>query len=248
MFGILVTDCVSCLIYCLQWKQVYTHECVHRNFWFSDCSYNEIELGFVVDGSSSVQAYGENNFQMMKNFTKSLILSFDVSSGYTRVGFIVYSTNSTVAFTLDQYSSYNEVEEAMESILYPGGGTYTGKALDEAANNLYNDTVVRKNVSKVLVVITDGVSTDAVTQHAALLNDKGVLIYVVAIGQNVDHTQLTEIAHGQREHVFPAEFHSLGIVVNDVRGAICRGIGYTLLQYAYSCTPFYQCLTTVYHF
>lgn len=233
MFGILVTECVSCLIYCLHWENsLYPWKRAPLFFFFSDCNYNEIELGFIVDGSSSVQAYGENNFQMMKNFTKSLIISFDVSSGATRVGFILYSTNSTVAFTLDQYSSYDEVEEAVESIPYPGGGTYTGKALDEAANNLYHNTVVRKNVTKVLVVLTDGVSTDAVTQPAALLNDSGVLVYVVAIGQNVDHTQLTEIAHGQTEHVFPAEFHSLGIVVNDVRGAICRGTGYILLQYA----------------
>jgi len=195
---------------------------VHRNF-FPDCSYNEIELGFVVDGSSSVQAHGENNFQMMKNFTKNLILSFDVSPGATRVGFMIYSTNSTIAFNLDQYSSYGEVEEAIDSISYPGGGTYTGKALDKAANNLYKDAVVRRNVTKVLVIMTDGVSTDMVTQPAALLNDNGVLVYVVAIGQNVDHTQLTDIAHGKTEHVFTAEFYSLGIVINDVRGAICRG-------------------------
>ena len=197
-------------------------------FFYPDCSYNEIELGFIVDGSSSVQAYGENNFQMMKNFTKSLILSFDVSSGATRVGFIVYSTNLTVAFKLDQYSSYDEVEEAIDNVSYPGGGTYTGKALDEAANNLYDDTVVRRNVTKVLVVMTDGVSTDAVTQPAALLDDSGVLVYVVAIGQNVDHSQLTEMANGKTEHVFAAEFHSLGIVINDIRGAICGGSDYML--------------------
>ena len=213
--------------------------------FLSDCSYSEIELGFVVDGSSSVQAYGEKNFQMMKNFTKSLILSFNVSSGVTRVGFIVYSTNSTVAFTLDQYSSSNEVAEAIDSISYRGGGTYTGKALYEAANNLYNHTTVRGNVTKILVVVTDGVSTDSVAQPAALLNYNGVLVYVVAIGHNVDHTQLTEIAQGQTEHVFPADFHSLGIVVNEVRGTICRGTGCTLLQYVYSLRTFYQYLTTV---
>lgn len=225
MFRILVTDIVSCLIYCLHFGKfvtlIYTPQ-----FFPLDCSYNEIELGFVVDGSSSVQAYGDNNFQMMKNFTKNLILLFDVSSGATRVGFIVYSTNSTVAFKLDQYSSYNEVEEAIDSVSYPGGGTYTGKALHEAANNLYDDTVVRRNVTKVLVVMTDGVSTDAVTHPAALLTDNGVLVYVVAIGQNIDHTQLTEMAHGKTEHVFTAEFYSLGIVINDVRGAICRGTDY----------------------
>lgn len=190
-----------------------------------------------------MQTFGENNFQMMKNFMKNLIFSFDVSSGATRVGVIVYSTNSTVAFKLDQHSSYNEVEEAIDSISYPGGGTYTGKALNKAASNLYNDAVVRGNVPKVLVVMTDGVSTDAVNQPAALLNDNGALVYVVAIGQNNDHTQLTEIAHGKTEHVFTAEFHSLGIAIHDVRGAICSGTDNMLLLYAYSLTIFYQCFT-----
>ena len=213
-------------------KLLYTHK--NTLIFFPDCRFNEIELGFVVDGSSSVQAYGQNNFQMMKNFTKSLILSFDVSGGSTRVGVVVYSTNSTVAFKLNQYSNFNQVEQAIDGIPYPGGGTYTGKALNKAASDLYNDDVVRENVRKVLVVMTDGVSTDAVTQPAALLNDSGVLVFVVAIGQNVDHTQLTEMAHGKTEYVFTAEFHSLGIAINDVRGAICRGSEYMLSIFAFS--------------
>lgn len=199
---------------------------IHLFFWccfFVDCSYNEIELGFVLDGSSSVQVKGKGNFQMMKNFMKKVVSSFDVSSGATRVGAIVYSTNTTVTITHDQYPNYNEIEEAIDSMSYPGGGTYTGKALNEAANSLYNNASVRDNVPKALVVITDGVSTDNVTQSARLLINHGVVVYVAAIGRDVDHTQLTEIAHGKPEHIFKAEFNSLGIVANDIRGAICRG-------------------------
>ena len=177
----------------------------------------------MVDGSSSVKYYGENNFQMMKDFMKNLTRSFNVSSGETRVGVIVYSTNSTVAFKLDQFTTTEKVEEAIENIVYPGGGTYTGKALNLAGNDLFNDAVVRSNVPKVLVLVTDGVSTDDVTQPAALLRGKGVIGLVVAIGQNIDHSQLTQIAHGKPEQVYKAEFMSLGIVTNDIRGAICRG-------------------------
>ncbi|XP_078342465.1 uncharacterized protein LOC144628269 isoform X2 [Oculina patagonica] len=161
---------------------------------------------------------------MMKNFMKKVIGSFDVSSGATRVGAIVYSTNTTVTVTHDQYPNYNEIEEAIDSMSYPGGGTYTGKALNDAANSLYNNASVRDNVPKALVVITDGVSTDNVTQSARLLINHGVVVYVAAIGRDVDHSQLTEIAHGKPEHVFKAEFNSLGIVANDIRGAICREV------------------------
>ena len=177
----------------------------------------------MVDASSSVQSRGKNNFEMMKKFMKKLVSSFDISSGSTRVGAIVYSTNTTVAFKHDRFPNYKEVEQAIDSMSYPGGGTYTGKALTEAANSLYNNGSVRRDVHKALVVLTDGVSTDNVTQPAKILLNHGVLVYMVAIGRDIDRTQLTQIAHGKPERVFSAEFGSLGSISNDVRGTICRG-------------------------
>lgn len=177
----------------------------------------------MVDGSSSIEYYGENNFHMMKDFMKNLTRSFSVSSSGTRVGVVVYSTNSTAVFTLNQYASPERVEEAIDNIVYPSGGTYSGKALYQTANKLFDDAVVRDNVPKVLVLLTDGVSTDDVIQPATLLNNKDVIVFVVGIGENINYSQLTQIAYGQSEHVFKSEFSSLGFVMNNIRGAICRG-------------------------
>lgn len=177
----------------------------------------------MVDGSSSIEYYGENNFHMMKDFMKNLTRSFSVSSSGTRVGVVVYSTNSTVVFTLNQYASPEGVEEAIDNIVYPSGGTYSGKALYQTANKLFDDAVVRDNVPKVLVLLTDGVSTDDVIQPATLLSNKDVIVFVVGIGENINYSQLTQIAYGQSEHVFKSEFSSLGFVTNNIRGAICRG-------------------------
>lgn len=177
----------------------------------------------MVDGSSSIEYYGKNNFYMMKDFMKNLTRSFSVSSSGTRVGVVVYSTNSSVVFTLNQYASPERVEEAIDNIVYPGGGTYSGKALYQTANKLFDDAVVRDNVPKVLVLLTDGVSTDDVIQPATLLNNKDVIVFVVGIGENINYSQLTQIAYGQSKHVFKSEFSSLGFVMNNIRGAICRG-------------------------
>lgn len=160
---------------------------------------------------------------MMKDFMKNLTRSFSVSSSGTRVGVVVYSTNSTAVFTLNQYASPERVEEAIDNIVYPSGGTYSGKALYQTANKLFDDAVVRDNVPKVLVLLTDGVSTDDVIQPATLLNNKDVIVFVVGIGENINYSQLTQIAYGQSEHVFKSEFSSLGFVMNNIRGAICRG-------------------------
>lgn len=186
-----------------------------------ECKFSDIELGFVVDGSASVQFYGQDNFQKMKDFMKKLTRSFNVSSSNTRVGVIVYSTNSTLAFSLDQYSSINETEEAIDNITYPGGGTFTGQALRDAVTVLFKNDTVRPNVTQILVVITDGISTDDVTLHANSLSSK--FVYVVGIGQNYDLSELNKITGNKSERVFSADFDTLQAVGNSVRGKICLG-------------------------
>lgn len=180
-------------------------------------------MGFVVDGSASVQYYGKDNFQLIKDSMKHFIDSFSVSSNETRVGVIVYSTKSTVVFKLDQYSSYKDVEEAIDNITYPGGETFTGQALREAATVLFSNNTIRGNASKILVVITDGVSTDDVTQPMVLINQTGVTTYVIGIGQNYDRSQLTQIALNVPDHVFPAEFKTLPEAFSRVGETICLG-------------------------
>ena len=191
--------------------------------YFTDCRSNNIELGFLLDGSASVQFYGENNFQTIKDFAKNLTGLFSVSNSHTRVGVFVYSTNSTLVFPLNQYSSHNTIQQAIDTIAYPGGGTFTGQALNESVTKLFNSSIVRANVSKILVVVTDGVSTDDVTVPSALLNDNGVISFVVGIGKDYDRSQLTQIALAVDKHVFTTEFSSFGEVAGNVREAICRG-------------------------
>ena len=202
----------------------------------SDCKFNEIELGFLVDGSASVQFYGEGNFHLMKDSIKGFVRSFNVSSGATRVGIIVYSTNSTVAFSLNQFSSEMDIEEAIDNITYPGRETFTGQALNAAARVLFSNDTIRGNVSKILVVITDGVSTDDVTQPAALINETGVIPYVIGIGQNYDRSQLLQIALDVSNHVFQAEFNTIQEAFTGVRETICLGNKKCVLQVAsYNC-------------
>lgn len=192
-------------------------------FLFSslDTHFSELEIGFAIDGSASIQFYGKTNFQKLKDFVTKLTRSFNVSNNETRVGLIVYSTTSTLAFNLDRYSSLNRTVEAINNATYPGGGTFTGQALNLAATGLFNDSVIRANVSQVLVLVTDGVSTDDVIEPAGSLYS--VFVYVVGIGKNYELSQLQRIARDKQERVFPTEFDKLQNVADDVRGQICLG-------------------------
>jgi len=184
-----------------------------------DCKFSKIELGFVVDGTDSIQV----NSSVINSFMKNLSRTFNISSGQTRIGVIVYSTNATLVFNLDQYSSISEIEAAIDNITYPGGATYTGQALNGSTISLFNSNIVRANVSKVLVLITDGVSIDDVAESAALLNNTGVTSFVVGIGNDYDRSQLIQIALGKEQHVFTADLNSLGDITGNIREAICRG-------------------------
>lgn len=186
-----------------------------------------------------MQFYGQDNFQRIKDFIKKLTRSFSVSNNGTRVGVIVYSTNSTLAFTLDQYASYNEIEVAINNITYPGGGTYTGQALNDAVTRLFNSSTVRANVSQILVVITDGVSTDDVSVHVSSLSSS--LVYVVGIGHNYDPSELKQIAADNSEHVFSAEFNTLQEVADTVRGRMCLG---KKVQFFCCFFNFFSCVVT----
>ena len=173
----------------------------------------------MVDGTDSIQV----NSSVINSFMKNLSRTFDISSGQTRIGVIVYSTNATLVFNLDQYSSISEIEAAIDNITYPGGATYTGQALNESTISLFNSNIVRANVSKVLVLITDGVSNDDVAESAALVNNTGVTSFVVGIGNDHDRSQLIQIALGKEQHVFTADLNSLGDITGNIREAICRG-------------------------
>lgn len=190
-------------------------------FFVLDARFSELEIGFAIDGSASIQSYGKSNFQKLKDFVTKLTRSFNVSNNKTRVGLIIYSTISTLAFNLDRYVSLNRTIEAINNTTYPGGGTFTGQALNLAATGLFNDSVIRANVSQVLVLVTDGVSTDDVIEPAGLLSS--VFVYVVGIGKNYELSQLQRIAGDKLERVFPTEFDKLQHVADDVRGQICLG-------------------------
>ena len=182
-----------------------------------------MELGFLMDSSASMNFYEAGKIQEMKNFVKNLTCAFNVSSTESRVGIVVYSTNASVALNLGQYLSYKEVFSAIDNITFPEGGRNTGKALKEAATNLFKSSTIRATVAKVLVIITDGVSTDDVMEPSSDIEEAGVTPFVVCIGANCDHVQLTQMALWNSRRVFSVPFGRLAQTVGSVRGVICLG-------------------------
>lgn len=176
-------------------------------------------MGLVVDGSDSTQS----NFSTIKNFLKNLTRSFNVSSSGTRVGVIIYSTNASLEITLDQYSNVSDIEEAIDNLMYPGGLTNIGLALNKSIAGLFNGSIVRPGASKILLVITDGTSTDDITVPTTLLAYSNVTSFVLGIGDGYSRYELDQISLGVTSHVFTADVNNLEMITTGLREAMCLG-------------------------
>ena len=76
------------------------------------------------------------------------------------------------------------------------GGTYTYDALDGVRTQGLSPGLVRPNVARVAIVMTDGESyyPDKTAEAAKKLKDEGVVVFAVGIGDQVNKDELKSIA------------------------------------------------------
>ena len=182
----------------------------------------QVDLGFLIDGSGSINYYGAGNFQKCLEFVKSLTKAFVISPTDTRVGAIVFSYRSELQFDFKQFTTQPDVTAAIDLIKYPGYSTYAGKGLKMASEKLFND--VRKGVPRVLVVITDGWSSDDVAKPSEELKMAGVIILSVGLGTHYNKAQLNVMAsYPKEDHVFTVDFSQMSNIVMAIHEKSCKG-------------------------
>ena len=97
-----------------------------------------------------------------------------------------FSSNVTVEFFLNDFSSKSNIIDRIGKIHYTGGVTETGLALSMVHDSVLSPVHgARSSVAQVVMVITDGLSQNMqfTASTAALLRDDGV--HVFAIGKTV---------------------------------------------------------------
>ena len=83
----------------------------------TDCNIN---LGFVLDGSASVEGTRRGNFLKMINFVKDTIHEFVKLSQQVHVGTLVYSTRTSVILSFGTKGTEKVIDQLLDKILYPG--------------------------------------------------------------------------------------------------------------------------------
>ncbi|XP_042201325.1 von Willebrand factor A domain-containing protein 2-like [Callorhinchus milii] len=155
------------------------------------CFSKSLDLVFAVDASNNV---GRQNFRYIKGFVRNVISHFDIDRELTQVGMVIYSDKPRTLFNLDAFDSEGKMKRAINSAPFLHGNALTGKALQY----ILEDTLsiqrgVRPGVQKVVVLITNGQSTDNALAGAEHLRQNGIIIIAVGVG-NAQSASLLRIA------------------------------------------------------
>ncbi|XP_076823501.1 vitrin-like isoform X1 [Clavelina lepadiformis] len=152
----------------------------------------EVDFIIVLDSSFSI---GLENFDMVKNWTKEVVRLFDISQGKTRVGVNTFSGDFNCVgesivrtwITLGQFTNQTDFKNAVNNITYINPvATCTATALNYTAPQFSDG-----NRRKVIILLTDGVSSESAELPITAKYVRSLGIFTFAVG--VDAARISEL-------------------------------------------------------
>ncbi|KAJ8291155.1 hypothetical protein GJAV_G00022010 [Gymnothorax javanicus] len=143
----------------------------------SKTCYNSVNLGFLIDGSSSV---GDSNFRLMLEFMAGIAEAFEISDLGARVGAVQFTYDQKLEMDFNHYTEKEAALEAIRGIRYMSGGTATGDAITYTVDNLFRPHKASAG-SNFLIIITDGQSYDEVGGPAKNAKSEGITVFSVGV-------------------------------------------------------------------
>uniref|UniRef100_UPI00398F5E3D vitrin isoform X2 n=1 Tax=Pristiophorus japonicus TaxID=55135 RepID=UPI00398F5E3D len=179
---------------------------------------NSADIGFVVDGSSSV---GTDNFRTVLQFVANISREFEISDTATQIGAVQYTYEQRLEFGFGEHSTREAVTDAIKNIRYWSGGTSTGDAISYASEHLFSKS--KPNKRKLMIVITDGRSYDDVRAPALAAHRNGVIAYAIGIAwAAVDELEYIATDPDKDHSFFVDEFDNLHQLVSRIVHNICQ--------------------------
>ncbi|KAI5616691.1 collagen alpha-1(XII) chain isoform X1 [Silurus asotus] len=197
-----------------------------------DCSLDvniQADIVLLVDGSYSI---GLSNFAKVRSFLEVLVNSFDIGANKVQISLVQYSRDPHTEFALNKHHDISAVVKAIRTFPYRGGSTNTGKAMTYVREKIFvSSRGARDSVPRVMVLITDGKSSDSFKDSAANLRNTDVEIFAVGVKDAV-RSELEAIANPPSEnHVFEVEdFDAFERISKELTQSICLRIEQELLN------------------
>ncbi|XP_053834925.1 collagen alpha-1(VII) chain-like [Vidua macroura] len=170
------------------------------------CRTAEVAKVLFLVGQS--EAAGKESSRLLQDFIGSVARSFEnaeMGRGGVQLGLALYGETPRMSVELTDYVTIKETLDAVQDLSFQGSSLQTGSALAFAAQALAPKDTLREEAAKVVVLITDGKSSDSVEEGAQILQDGGVTVFAVGI-KDADKNELGRIASDPTaEHVLYVE-------------------------------------------
>jgi len=155
------------------------------------------DLIVVLDSSGSITL---PHYETAKGFVEQLAAAFSIHSP-SRLGFIIYSSNVLTIFDLQNNLPSTDISSFILSTQYLSGGTATSLGVNAA---LMQFESYPRNVPLNMVVLTDGVSNNenATITAAKVATSKGIRLFSVGIGGNINQRELLALAGDRSDRIF----------------------------------------------
>lgn len=148
---------------------------------------------FLIDGTAAVRS----EFPAIREMIRRVVEKLDVGLDRIRISVVQYSDDAKVEFLLNEFSTKDEVRQAVIRLKNRGGNRLnTGHALEWVTKNIYQRSAgsrIEEGVPQFLILVTGGKSADDVSGPAEQL--KRNLVAPLAIGsRNADLNELRQIS------------------------------------------------------
>lgn len=138
------------------------------------------DIIFAIDQSTSIGS--QKNFSIELDFVNNLIKKLAVASDETRIGAVVFSTDSKRRLELRDGINLEFVVDTIHSFTWRTGNTFMDKAFADMREGFLPAKGGRPGlVPQIAVLVTDGDATDPfkAKSEADKLKEKGVEIFTV---------------------------------------------------------------------
>uniref|UniRef100_A0A671KQA9 Si:ch211-62a1.3 n=1 Tax=Sinocyclocheilus anshuiensis TaxID=1608454 RepID=A0A671KQA9_9TELE len=172
------------------------------------CEMEVSDIVFLIDGSETIM---DASWNTLKKTMIGIVKELDIAQDKWRVGVAQFSREFQKEFYLNNYTSFTEVEKAINYIVQQKQGTSTWDALRNIRYYFTkeNGSRIDDGVAQNLLLITDGYANDAKDLNAlSYLKNKNILITVIGVGNDIKKSELREIA-GSPERVLIETFEGL---------------------------------------
>uniref|UniRef100_A0A4W5K6J0 Collagen, type VI, alpha 3 n=1 Tax=Hucho hucho TaxID=62062 RepID=A0A4W5K6J0_9TELE len=179
------------------------------------------DIVFLLDGSDGTR----NGFSAMRVFVQKVVENLNVGGNKDRISVVQYSRNQEVHFYLNTYTKKEDILDSIRRLRHKGGRPLnTGAALQFVKDNIFRDTSGSRRyegVPQILILLSGGLSNDAVNQAAFDMKGQGIQSVGIAIRQ-ADTREMQSITSDPQLILVAQDFSDLSALHLELLSSIAQ--------------------------